>query len=57
MALAGCLVGEGETGAIESLEVAIPLVAEALEKYAPGQGISLVVFKDFSTKMRRPFPI
>ena len=55
MALAGCLVGEGETGAIESLEVAIPLVAEALEKYARGQGISLVAFKDFSTKMRHAF--
>jgi hypothetical protein len=55
MALAGCLVGEGETGAIESVEVAIPLVAEALEKYARGQGISLVAFKDFPTKMRRAF--
>jgi hypothetical protein len=55
MALAGCLVGEGETGAIESAEVAIPLVAESLEKYARGQGISLVAFKDFSTKMRRAF--
>jgi Acetyltransferase (GNAT) domain len=55
MALAGCLVGEGETGAIESVEVAIPLVAEALERYARGQGISLVAFKDFPTKMRRAF--
>jgi hypothetical protein len=55
MALAGCLVGEGETGAIESVEVAIPLVAESLEKYARGQGISLVAFKDFPTKMRRAF--
>jgi hypothetical protein len=55
MALAGCLVGEGETGAIESVEVAIPLVAEALEKYARGQRISLVAFKDFPTKMRRAF--
>jgi Acetyltransferase (GNAT) domain len=55
MALAGCLVGEGETGAIESLEIAIPLVAEALEKYARAQGISLVAFKDFPTKMRRAF--
>ncbi len=55
MALAGCLVGEGETGAIESVEIAIPLVAEALEKYARGQGISLVAFKDFPTKMRRAF--
>jgi hypothetical protein len=42
MALAGCLVGEGETGAIEPVEVAIPLVAESLEKYARSQGISLV---------------
>jgi Acetyltransferase (GNAT) domain len=55
MALAGCLVGEGETGVIESVEVAIPLVAEALEKYARAQGISLVAFKDFPTKMRRAF--
>jgi hypothetical protein len=55
MALAGCLVGEGKTGAIESVEVAIPLVAEALEKYARGQRISLVAFKDFPTKMRRAF--
>ena len=55
MAFAGCLVGEGETGAIESVEVAIPLVAEALEKYARGQRISLVAFKDFPTKMRRAF--
>jgi hypothetical protein len=55
MALAGCLVGEGETGAIESVEVAIPRVAESLEKYARGQGISLVAFKDFPTKMRRAF--
>lgn len=55
MALAGCLVGEGEIGAIDPVEVAIPLVAEALEKYARGQGISLVAFKDFPTKMRRAF--
>lgn len=55
MALAGCLVGEGETGAIESVEVAIPLVAESLERYARGQGISLVAFKDFPTKMRPAF--
>src|SRR5207244_7216606 len=55
MALAGCLVGEGETEAIESVEVAIPLVAQALEKYARGQGISLVAFKDFPTKLRRAF--
>ena len=55
MAFAGCLVGEGETGAIESIEVAIPLVAESLEKYARGQGISLVAFKEFPTKMRRAF--
>jgi hypothetical protein len=55
MALAGCLVGEGETGVIEPVEVAIPLVAESLEKYARGQGISLMAFKDFPTKMRRAF--
>jgi hypothetical protein len=55
MALAGCLVGEGETGAIGPVEIAIPLVAEALEKYARGQRISLVAFKDFPTKMRRAF--
>jgi hypothetical protein len=55
MALAGCLVGEGETGAIESVEVAIPLVAESLERYARGQGISLVAFKDFPTRLRRAF--
>jgi hypothetical protein len=55
IALAGCLVGEGKTGAIESVEVAVPLVAEALEKYARGQGISLVAFKDFPTETRRAF--
>ncbi len=55
MALAGCLVGEGETGTIESVEVAIPLVAESLERYARGEGISLVAFKDFPMKMRRAF--
>ena len=55
MALAGCLVGEGETGAIKPVEVAIPLVAEALEKYARDQGILLVAFKDFPTKLRRAF--
>jgi hypothetical protein len=55
MALAGCLVGEGETGAIKPVEVAIPLVAEALERYARDRGISLVAFKDFPTKMRRAF--
>ena len=55
MALAGCLVGEGETGAIEPVEVAIPLVAESLEKYARSQGIFLVGFKDFPTKMRSAF--
>jgi len=55
MALAGCLVGEGETGAIECIEVAIPLVAESLERYARGEGISLVAFKDFPMKMRRAF--
>src|SRR5256885_8760262 len=55
MVLAGCLVGEGETGAIEPVEVAIPLVAESLEKYARSQGIFLVGFKDFPTKMRSAF--
>src|SRR6267378_5534394 len=55
MALAGCLVGEGETGTIEPVEVAIPLVAESLERYARGEGIFLVAFKDFPTKMRRAF--
>ena len=55
MAFAGCLVGEGETGAIEPVEVAIPLVAESLEKYARSEGISLVAFKDFPTKMRSAF--
>ncbi len=55
MALAGCLVGEGKTGAIESVEVVIPLVAEALEKYARGQEIFLVAFKDFPRKIRGAF--
>src|SRR5205814_9007212 len=55
MTLAGCRVGEGETGAIEPVEVAIPLVAESLEKYARSQGISLVAFKDFPTKMCSDF--
>jgi len=55
MALAGCLVGEGKTGALESVEVAIPLVAEALEKYARDQRIFLVAFKDFPREMRRAF--
>jgi hypothetical protein len=55
MVLAGCLVGEGETGAIEPVDVAVPLVAESLEKYARSQGISLVAFKDFPTKMRSAF--
>jgi Acetyltransferase (GNAT) domain len=55
IALAGCLVGEGNIGVIESVEVVIPLVAEALEKYARSQGISLVAFKDFPRRMRRAF--
>jgi hypothetical protein len=46
---------KGETGAIEPVELAIPLVAESLEKYARGEGISLVAFKDFPTKLRRAF--
>jgi hypothetical protein len=55
MALAGCLVGDGKTGTIEPVEVAIPLVAEALEKYARKQDISLLAFKDFPAKTRRAF--
>jgi hypothetical protein len=55
IALAGCLVGEGKIGVIESVEVVIPLIAEALEKYARSQGISLVAFKDFPGRMRRAF--
>jgi hypothetical protein len=55
MALAGCLVGEGKMGAIESAEPAVPLVAEALDKYALNQGIGLVAFKDFPAQARRAF--
>ena len=50
--LAGCLVGEGKMGAIESNELAAPLVAEALEKYARRVGIRLVGFKDFPARTR-----
>ncbi len=52
MALAGCLVGEGKTGAMEPAHVAIPLVAEALEKYARSEGIALLAFKDFPATER-----
>src|SRR5438477_10643721 len=45
MIFAGCLVGEGKTGAIESLETVLPSVAAALEKYAATHSISLVPFK------------
>ena len=38
MALAGCLVGEGETGAIEPVEVAIPL--EEITPVVPQQGMA-----------------
>jgi predicted N-acyltransferase len=55
MIFAGCLVGEGKTGAIESLETVLPSVAEALEKYAATQRISLVAFKDFPATTRSAF--
>jgi len=52
IALAGCLVGDGKMGTMESDETASPLVAEALEKYAGSVGIRLVGFKDFPARMR-----
>jgi len=55
IALAGCLVGDGKMGTIESNEIAAPLVAEALEKYAGSVGIRLVGFKDFPARMRSAF--
>jgi hypothetical protein len=55
VALAGCLVGDGKMGNVESDEVAIPLVAEAIEKYAASVGIGLVGFKDFPAGTRSAF--
>ena len=55
IALAGCLVGDGKMGAVESAEVAAPLVAEAIEKYAGSVGIRLVGFKEFPAKTRSAF--
>jgi Acetyltransferase (GNAT) domain len=49
---AGCLVGEGKMGVIESNTIAAALVAEALEKYAASFGIRLVGFKDFPERTR-----
>ncbi len=50
--LAGCLVGDGKLGTIESDDSVAPFVAEALEKYATGLGITLVGFKDFPASTR-----
>ncbi|PYL02767.1 MAG: GNAT family N-acetyltransferase [Verrucomicrobia bacterium] len=55
VALAGCLVGDGKMGTLESDEVATPLVAEAVEKYAGRVGIRLVGFKDFPARTRSAF--
>lgn len=55
IALAGCLVGDGKMGTMESNETAAPLVAEALEKYAGSVGVRLVGFKDFPARMRSAF--
>jgi Acetyltransferase (GNAT) domain len=55
VALAGCLVGDGKMGSMESDETAAPLVAEAVEKYASSVGIRLVGFKDFSARTRSAF--
>ena len=52
IALAGCLVGDGKMGTMESDETASPLVAEALEKYSGSVGVRLVGFKDFPARMR-----
>ena len=55
VALAGCLVGDGKMGTVESDETAAPLVAEAVEKYANSVGIRLVGFKDFPARTRPAF--
>lgn len=55
VALAGCLVGDGKMGTMESDETAAPLVAEAVEKYAGSIGIRLVGFKDFPARTRSAF--
>ena len=52
MALAGCLVGDGKIGILRSGDAAVPLVAEALEKFARGEGIGLLAFKDFPATTR-----
>ncbi len=55
VALAGCLVGDGKMGAVKADEGAVPLVAEAIEKYAASIGIRLVGFKDFPAGTRSAF--
>jgi hypothetical protein len=55
VALAGCLVGDGKMGSMESDEAAVPLVAEAIEQYAASVGIRLVGFKDFPARTRSAF--
>ena len=55
VALAGCLVGDGKMGTMKSDETAVPLVAEAVEKYADSVGIRLVGFKDFPARTRSAF--
>jgi len=55
IALAGCLVGDGKMGTMQSDETAAALVAEALEKYVGSVGIRLVGFKDFPARMRSAF--
>ena len=52
MALAGCLVGEGKIGMLGSADAVVPLLAEALEKFARAQRIGLLAFKDFPATTR-----
>ena len=53
--LAGCLVGEGKTGFIGGDGEAMPLVAEALERFARSERVALVAFKDFPAATRPAF--
>jgi Uncharacterized protein conserved in bacteria len=53
--LAGCLVGEGKTGFIQSDQEMMPLVAEAVEEFARSENVGLIAFKDFPAASRKAF--
>jgi len=55
MLMAGCLVGEGKLGLCPAVDPAFAsrLLAEALRQFARSEAISLIAFKDFSSRLRQ----